>query len=164
MTFDFTLNRLENADKRRDDFIDENIVDWTETVLLFPTRRRIIQFGLSQSAADAVTVIKTGYMKAEMQWEYRNAEGKPLHLWLEKGFGKGGYDIEAKGKQNGGKDYLKFKDKAGKNIFIPRGKKVRHPGFFGYHILGDTWKEKKPQLTRRIIEETNNFLEVNKLG
>ena len=100
-------------------------------------------------------------MKAEMKWDYRGPDDKPLHLWLEKGFGKGGYDIEAKGKEFGGKDYQKFKDGAGKNIFR---KKVRHPGFFGYHILTDTWKEMKPQLTRRITEETNNFLEVNKLS
>ena len=161
MTFDFTLNRLENADKRRDDFIDEHIVDWSETILLSAARKKILQVGLSQAAADGITIEKTGYMKAEMTWEYRGKEDKPLHLWLEKGFGKGGYDIEAKGKEYGGKDYLKFKDGKGGNIFR---KKVRHPGFFGYHIMEDSWKENRGLLQRRIIEESNNFYEVNKLG
>lgn len=160
MSLEFTKNRLEKSDTRILKFIDDNIVDWAEVEILAPTRDDVIKLGLSQNAANAVTIKKTGMIKASMIWDYPGPEGEPLHLWLESGFGKGGYDIVAKGKQNGGKDYLKYVDKQGKNVFR---KKVRHPGFAGYQVIRKGWDNNKDQLKRRIIEETNNFLQVNKL-
>ncbi len=160
MSLEHTKNRLENAESRRDKFVDQNIVDWAEQMILLPTQKAILQLGLSQNAANAVSIVKTGFMKTKIRWDYLGPEGEPLYLWLENGFGKGGYDIEAKGKQHGGKDYMKFKDSSGGNVFR---KKVRHPGFFGYQVIRKTWDENKDKLKQRIIEETNNFYKVNQL-
>lgn len=160
MSLEFTKNRLENADKRLIQFIDSNIVDWAEQVVLMPTRDNIIKLGLSQNAANAVTIEKTGLMKTKIRWEYRGPEDEPLHKWLENGFGKGGYDIVAKGKQNGGKDWLKYIDKSGKPIFR---KKVRHPGFEGYKVIRNSYDQTKEQLKTRVIVETNNFMEIERL-
>ena len=160
MSLEFTLNRLESSEERYIKFIDSNIVDWSEQEILEPAKKRALEFGLSSNAVNGMGIEKVSLMKTILVWEYRGPNGEPLHQFLENGFGKGGYDIHAKGKLFGGADHLKWKDKSGKNIFR---KKVRHPGFDGYQILQTTWDDKKPFLRRRIITETNNFFQVNKL-
>jgi hypothetical protein len=159
--FEFTQNRLDNSELRVNDFINDHVVEWTEEIVLLPIRNSIIQTGLSQNAANAVRVEKTGYMKAEIVWDYEGPNGEPLYEWLENGFGKGGYNIKSKGKLAGGADYLRWKDSNGKPVFR---KKVRHPGFAGYGLIKKGWEANKEQLKRRAIEETNNFLEVNRLS
>lgn len=160
MSLEHTKNRLENADVRIEKFIDQNIVDWAEQTIMMPTQDNIIQLGLSQNAANAVSIVKKSFMNAVLRWDFEGPEGEPLWLWLENGFGKGGYDIEAKGKINGHADYLKYVDGTGKNVFR---KKVRHPGFAGYQVIQKSWDDNKDKLKQRIIEETNNFNEVNRL-
>ena len=160
MSLQFVRNRLESSDKRVEQFIDTNIQDWSEQVLLEPAQVKAIQLGLSSNAANGMSIEKIGFMKAIMVWEYRGEKGQPLHKFLENGFGKGGYDINAIGKDFGGADFLSWVDKSGKRIFR---KKVRHPGFKGYKIMRTTWEEKKEQLTQRIALEVNNFMEANRL-
>jgi len=160
MSLQFTLNRLENSPKRVDNFIDQNIVDWSEQVLLSEAQKKGIQVGLSATAVNGMLIEKTGFMKAVLAWELIGDKGQPLHKFLENGFGKGGYDINAIGKDFGGSDFLTWVDRTGKRIFR---KKVRHPGFDGYQILGNTWRENKDKLKQRIVVEVNNFLEANRL-
>lgn len=156
-----TINRLINSKKRINDFIDRNIVDWSEQVILEPTRRLAAEVGLSQSAQNAITIQKTGFMNVQLMWEYFSSDNAPLHQYLENGTDP--HDIEAKGKDNGGSDFLHWKDILGNSVFIPRGKIVKHPGTDGYQILAKGWEQNRDQLRQRIVEETNNFLEVTKL-
>lgn len=160
MSLEFAQNRLENSEKRVNKFIDNNLVDWAEEEVLRPAQKKAFEVGLSQNAANGMKIEKDGFMKVKLIWEYRGQNDEPLHLFLEKGFGKGGYNIESRGKLFGGADSLSWIDKTGKRIFRH---KVRHPGFEGYHIMENAWKENKPHLKRRVIEEVNNFLEANRL-
>lgn len=150
---------MENAEKRIDQFIDENLLDWSEQVILDPTRRLAREVGLSQNAQNTITIEKVDFLKAQLMWDYEGADGEPLHEFLENGTDP--HIIEAKGKINGGSDYLQWKDFGGQFIYR---KKVDHPGTDGYKILARGWEQNMEQLQRRIIEETNNWLEVNKLG
>jgi len=125
MSLEFTINRLENSEERYIKFIDSNIVDWSEQEILEPAKKRALEFGLSSNAVNGMEIEKVGLMKTVMVWEYRGPEDQPLHLFLEKGFGKGGYDINARGKLFGGADHLKWKDKSGKNIFRKKSKTSR---------------------------------------
>lgn len=158
MSLEYARNRLENSEKRIQTFIDENIVDWSIENILQPTQKIALEFGLNQNALNGMEIVKDGFMKAKMIWEYRGPDDVPLHIFLEKGFKP--HNIEAIGKLLGGADFLKWKDKTGKNIFR---KKVRHPGFEGYHILEKGWTENRDSLKSRIVLEVNNFLQVNRL-
>lgn len=158
MSLDFTKNRLENAERRIDKFIDENLIDWATEEVLRPTQDSALKFGLSQNALNGMNIVNDGFLKVKMTWEFRGPKNVPLHRFLETGFKE--HEINAIGKILGGADYLHWVDKAGKNIFR---KRVRHPGFEGYHIMRDGWDKNREQLKRRIIEETNSFLQVNRL-
>ena len=146
-----TINRIENSEARVKKFIDENIIQWVEQYVLNPTKDLALQIGLSQNATNAMFVEKTGFMKTDIVWDYTDSDGNPLSLWLENGFGKGGYDIHVKHKKvlSNGKTFF--------------GKKVRHPGFEGYKIMSTGYKNNKDQLANNIIDEVNNFLESNRL-
>lgn len=158
MSLDFTRNRLENAPSRINRFIDENLEDWAREEVLRPTQDSALQVGLSQNALNGMDIVKDGFLKVKMIWVFLGPNDVPLHKFLEQGTSP--HEIEALGKLFGGADALHWVDKSGKNIFR---KKVRHPGFGGYHLLENGWKNHRENLKRRVIEETNNFLEVNKL-
>ena len=158
MSLQYTSNRLQNAEKRIDKFIDDNLVDWVEQEILKPTQKLAIQEGLSDNAANSMKVIKNGYLKAKLIWDYRGPNDEPLSLWLEKGTRS--HIIRALGKLFGGSDFLSWIDKAGKRLFR---REVKHPGTKGKKIMERGYKQNKNQLKRRVIEETNNFLQVSKL-
>ncbi len=153
-----SLNRLINSRKRVNDFIDSNIVDWVEQAVLGPTRRLAAEVGLSQNAQNTITIEKVGFMNAQMTWFYLSSEGAPLHRFLEDGTDE--HTIKAKGKDNNGANFLMWRDSSGELVFR---KKVEHPGTDGYKILARGWENNKDQLRQRVIEETNNFLEVSKI-
>ena len=102
MSLEHTKNRIDNSEIRVERFIDQNIVDWSEQELMLPTQDAIIQIGLSQNAANAVSIVKTGFMKVKVRWDFQGPEGETLWKWLENGLGKGFNDIEEKGKKNKG--------------------------------------------------------------
>lgn len=158
MDLGFAKNRLENSVRRINKFIDENLEDWTTEEVLRPTQNSALQFGLSQSAINGMSIKKKGFLQVKMIWEFRGPNDVPLHRFLETGTNP--HEIRALGELFGGAEALHWKDKAGKDVFA---KKVQHPGFGGYHIMENGWKNNREQLKRRIIEETNNFLQVNKL-
>lgn len=157
LVLELTKQRLNSAETRVVHFIDSNIMDWASQEILEPTKTDMLAAGISQKGVDGVQLKKTGFMKVEVEWDYRDDEGNPLHFFIE-------YDtkphlIEAKGKIHGGADALRW-GKDGKWIFRPR---VHHPGTTGKMILHNSVNKYKPFLKQRIIQETNNYLKVVQL-
>jgi len=154
---EYTISRLRQTRDRVNSFIDRNIVDWAQTEMLTPAQKDLLQAGLSQEALDGLSINKTGFMKISLAWRYIK-DGKPIHFYIE-------YDtrphwIEAKGRLNGGSEFLTWTGKDGRQMFA---KKVFHPGTTGKHLIENAAKEYKPFLKQRIITETNNFMKVNRL-
>lgn len=160
MSFDFTQNRLDNAERRVHNFIDENIVTWTDEEIGSLARKNAFDAGLKSEVATGIVTVKDGFMKAKVTWSLFNEERKPLHLFLEKGT-KGPYIIRALGKIFGGADSLRWLTPNGKPIFR---KKVRHPGIEPRNIMKNAEDKGKPILQKRVATEVNNFLEVNRLS
>ena len=158
MSLEFTKNRLQNSDVRVDKFIDENIISWSEDEILQLAQKDGFSRGLSDAVLGTMSIVKRGFMKAAIRWELRTSDGKPLHKFLEKGTDP--HTIEALGKLFGGADSLMWRDSSGRPIFR---RKVNHPGTEGMFIIENAWRIGKPKLKKRIIMETNNFLEVNRL-
>lgn len=158
MVLELTKHRLNSAESRVDKFIDSNLMDWASTELLEPVKTELLAGGLSQSAADAVSLQKTGFMKVEIRWDYRDSDDEPLHFFIE--YDTKPHVIEARGKIHGGADSLKFPSGGGKNIFR---KRVRHPGTKGKMILHTAVEKYKPALRQRIIEESNNYMRLIQL-
>lgn len=153
MVLELTKHRLNSAESRIDKFIDSNIMDWASTELLEPVKTELLAGGLSQNAADAVSLQKTGFMKVEVHWDYRGPNDEPLHFFIE--YDTRPHFIEAKGKVHGGADALSWVDSGGKRVFRT---KVYHPGTTGKMILHNAVEKYKPALRQRIIEETNNYM------
>lgn len=154
---EYTISRLRQTRDRVNSFIDRNIVDWAQTEMLTPAQKDLLQAGLSQEALDGLSINKTGFMKISLAWRYIK-DGKPIHFYIE-------YDtrphwIEAKGRLNGGSEFLTWTGKDGRQMFA---KKVFHPGTTGKHLIENAAKEYKPFLKQRIMTETNNFMKVNRL-
>ena len=152
-----TIARLKASRDRVNTFIDRNIVDWAETEMLSPAREDLLQAGLSQDAASGLNIRKTGFMKISMTWEYVK-NGLPIQNYIE--YDTKSHWIYAKGKITGGSDFLSWVGKNGRRVYA---KKVFHPGTTGKHLVRNAVTEYKPFLTQRIITETNNYIQVNKL-
>ncbi len=159
MSLEFTKNRLANSNKRIERFIDENIVQWVEDEVLGPTQELAFAEGLSQNAIGHMEVLKDGFMKAKLRWRLIGPKEQPLHLFIERGTKP--HIIQALGKLFGGADSLMWRDAGGKPIFR---KRVNHPGTEDRRIIERGWDRTKDKLKARAIRETNNFLEVNRLG
>ena len=132
-------------------------MDWAATDMLQPAQDDMLKAGLSQDAANGLSLQRTGHMTISLQWQYIK-EGKPIHFYIE-------YDtrphwIQAKGKLQGGADYLTWINKAGRRVYA---KKVYHTGTTGKMLVHNAAREYTPFLRQRIITETNNYLQVNKL-
>ena len=132
-------------------------MDWATTDMLQPAQDDMLQAGLSQDAVNGLSLQRTGHMTISLRWQYIK-EGKPIHFYIE-------YDtrphwIQAKGKLHGGSDYLTWVNKAGQRVYA---KKVYHTGTTGKMLVHNAVKEYSPFLRQRIITETNNYLQVNKL-
>ena len=94
-----SINRLINSRKRVNDFIDKNILDWSEQVILEPTKRLAAEVGLSQNAQNGITIQKTGFMSVPLMWDYCSSYNAPLHQFLENGTSP--HYIGATGKYHG---------------------------------------------------------------
>jgi len=162
MVLELTEQRLKSAKDRVDKFIDQNLILWATEEILLPGQQDIIASGLSESAARALTLEKTGFMKFDLVWNYV-VDGKKVHFFLE--FGTAPHRIEAKGKLFGGADVLHWKGLSGgfvigRDIFA---KSVQHPGTKGKGLIATIRKERGPQLQARIIAETANRMEIDAL-
>jgi len=154
MSLDITRLRLDSASQRADRFIDNNIVTWVNEEITEQIRDTVRALGLSERVINAITTEKTGFMKADVVFDLRGPNDEPLDEFLENGFAP--HDIEAKGKEQGGADVLSWIDQFGTRKFA---KRVRHPGFIGYHFMETGERQFTPELTRRIEKETSEFMQ-----
>ncbi len=152
-----TISRLKQSRDRVNKFIDRNIMDWAEEEILYPAQNDMLQAGLSQDAANGLKLERTGFMKISLIWSYIK-DGKPIHFYIE--YDTRPHEIHPKGKLHGGSDVLSWMGKGGRRIFA---RKVYHTGTTGKYLVHNAVKEYKPFLRQRIITETNNYIQVNKL-
>ena len=158
MSLELTKQRLQTTKERVDRYIDQNIRTWAMEEVLLPAKVDLAN-SISQKAAEALSLEKTGFMKVDLVWDLRGENNEPIHFYLE--FGTGPHIIEPKGKIFGGADALHWKSTAGKNVFA---KIVRHPGSKKHVGLVQRIKdERMPALQHKILVETQNWLEVNKI-
>lgn len=158
MSLELTKQRLQTTKERVDRYIDQNIWTWAMEEVLLPARVDLAN-SISQKAAQALSLEKTGFMKVDLVWDLRGENNEPIHFYLE--FGTGPHRIEPKGKIFGGADALHWKSTAGKDVFA---KIVRHPGSTKHVGLVQRIKdERMPALQHKILVETQNWLEVNKI-
>lgn len=158
MSLELTKQRLQTTKERVDRYIDQNIRTWAMEEVLLPAKVDLAN-SISPKAAEALSLEKTGFMKVDLVWDLRGENNEPIHFYLE--FGTDPHIIEPKGKIFGGADALHWKSTAGKNVFA---KIVRHPGSKKHVGLVQRIKdERMPALQHKILVETQNWLEVNKI-
>jgi len=154
MSLDLTKQRLFSIETRVNNYIDQNIIQWATEEILLPGQTDIAN-SVSQRASEALSLEKTGFMKVDLVWDFRNEEGAPIHFFLE--FGTRPHEIRAKGKDNGGADALHWTGPSGESRFA---KVVQHPGTQARELISQIKEERIPDLRRRIIDETQNYMEL----
>ncbi len=157
MSLDLTKQRLLSAKGRIDRFIDQNILLWATEEVLLPGQQDIAN-SISQRAANALSLEKTGFMKVDLVWDFRSEDGAPIHFFLE--YGTRPHRIVAKGVLFGGSDRLHWKSSSGMDVFA---KAVSHPGTQPRNIIEQIKDERFPDLRQRIIDETQNKMEIDSL-
>lgn len=159
MSLQITRQRLNSARSRIEKFIDLHITRWVKEEILESIHESMRVRGFSDNAINALTVEKTGYMKASLIWDYRGPNNEPIHFFIE--FQTHPHIIKAKGRLFGGADALHWVDKTGNNVFA---KKVKHPGTTGQFIVTNGYKENRNKLIARIKQETENYMMVEQIG
>ena len=154
MSLDLTKQRLYSIEIRVNNFIDQNIVQWATEEILLPGQIDIAN-SVSQRASEALSIEKTGFMKVDLKWDFRSEEGAPIHFFLE--YGTRPHEIRAKGKENGGADALHWTGPSGESRYA---KVVQHPGTQSRELISQIKEERIPDLRRRIIDETQNYMEL----
>ena len=154
MSLNLTKQRLFSIETRVTKYIDQNIIQWATEEILLPGQTDIAN-SVSQRASEALSLEKTGFMKVDLVWDFRNEEGAPIHFFLE--FGTRPHEIRAKGKDNGGADALHWTGPSGESRFA---KVVQHPGTQARELISQIKEERIPDLRRRIIDETQNYMEL----
>jgi hypothetical protein len=162
MVLEITEQRLLSAKARVDKFIDQNIMVWATELILLPGQTDIAE-SISQRAATGLSLEKTGFMKIDLVWDFKGENGEPIDFYLE--YGTKPHDIRPKGKDGGGADWLHWKGPGGgfvigKNHFA---KLVKHPGTQPKKLVHGIRDERQPNLEERIISETSNFMEIDKV-
>jgi hypothetical protein len=157
MSLDLTKQRLFSNKIRIDKFIDNNIVQWATEEILLPAQTDIAN-SVSQRAAEALTIEKTGIMKIDLKWDFRGENGEPIHFFLE--YGTQPHTIKAKGKEHGGADALHWTGPSGEDRFA---KVVQHPGTQGRELISQIKEERLPNLKQRILDETQNHMEIDSI-
>jgi len=163
LSLDITKQRLESAVRRIETFIDQNISKWATEEVLLPAQVNLTN-SISEKAGFALSIEKSGWMKTNLVWDLRGENNEPLHFYLE--FGTDPHKIRPKGKDNGGADVLHWSGPSGG--FVIGGDsfamEVNHPGSKKHKGLVQSIKdEMQPKLDKRIIRETMNFMEINKV-
>ena len=157
MSLDLTKQRILSAKSRIDKFIDQNILLWATEEVLLPGQTDIAN-SISQRASDALSLEKTGFMKVDLVWDFRSDDGAPIHFFLE--YGTRPHRIIAKGKLFGGANALHWKSSSGRSVFA---KEVNHPGTKSRNIIEQIKDERFPDLRTRIIDETQNKMEIDSI-
>ena len=153
MSLELTKQRLNSAKERIDKYIDQNIVTWATEEILLPAVVDI-RNSISGTAARALKLEKTGFMKVDLVWDLRTDDDKPLSFYLE--FGTDPHTIEPK--EDG---VLSWTGANGGRIYA---KRVNHPGSKKHVGLVQNIKnERSPNLIKRIIRETQNHMEIDKI-
>lgn len=149
---DITQLRLQSAPTRALDWMNMHMIDYGIRHLLDPIRTLATSRGHSQGFIDAFRLEKTGYLKMEVVNDHKYAD------LLE--YGWDDYDVYAKGKENGGADWLRFVEDG-----VVKFRKHTHPkGFKGYNILSsaDNWGFYQKFLDA-LIDGANKWLQEAKL-
>ena len=154
MSLDLTKQRLFSIETRVTKYIDQNIMQWATEEILLPGQTDIAN-SVSQRAAEALSLEKSGFMKVDLVWDFRNEEGAPIHFFLE--FGTRPHEIRAKGREHGGADALHWTGPSGESRFA---KVVQHPGTQARELISQIKEERVPDLKRRIVDETQNYMEL----
>lgn len=154
MSLDLTKQRLYSIETRVNNYIDQNIIQWGTEEILLPGQTDIAN-SISQRASEALSLEKTGYMKIDLVWDFRNEEGAPIHFFLE--YGTRPHEIRAKGREHGGADALHWTGPSGESRFA---KVVQHPGTQARELISQIKEERLPDLRRRIIDETQTYMEL----
>ena len=154
MSLDLTKQRLYSIETRVNNYIDQNIIQWGTEEILLPGQTDIAN-SISQRASEALSLEKTGYMKIDLVWDFRSEEGAPIHFFLE--YGTRPHEIRAKGREHGGADALHWTGPSGESRFA---KVVQHPGTQARELISQIKEERLPDLRRRIIDETQNYMEL----
>ena len=154
MSLDLTKQRLFSIETRVNNYIDQNIIQWATEEILLPGQTDIAN-SVSQRASEALSLEKTGFMKVDLVWDFRNEEGAPIHFFLE--YGTRPHEIRAKGKDNGGADALHWTGPSGESRYA---KVVQHPGTQARELISQIKEERIPDLRRRIVDETQSYMEL----
>ena len=157
MSLDLTKQRLFSIETRVIKYIDQNIMQWATEEILLPGQTDIAN-SVSQRASEALSLEKTGLMKVDLVWDFRSEEGAPIHFFLE--YGTRPHEIRAKGKEHGGADALHWTGPSGESRFA---KVVQHPGTQARELISQIKEERVPDLKRRIVDETQNFMELESI-
>ena len=157
MSLDLTKQRLFSIETRVTKYIDQNIMQWATEEILLPGQTDIAN-SVSQRAAEALSLEKSGFMKVDLVWDFRNEEGAPIHFFLE--FGTRPHEIRAKGRDHGGADALHWTGPSGESRFA---KVVQHPGTQARELISQIKEERVPDLRRRIVDETQNYMELESI-
>tara|TARA_R110002073_G_scaffold11365_1_gene52033 strand:+ start:89 stop:562 length:474 start_codon:yes stop_codon:yes gene_type:complete len=157
MSLDLTKQRLFSIETRVTKYIDQNIIQWATEEILLPGQTDIAN-SVSQRASEALSLEKTGFMKVDLVWDFRNEEGAPIHFFLE--YGTRPHEIRAKGKDNGGADALHWTGPSGESRYA---KVVQHPGTQARELISQIKEERIPDLRRRIVDETQSYMELESI-
>jgi len=157
MSLDLTKQRLFSIETRVIKYIDQNIMQWATEEILLPGQTDIAN-SVSQRASEALSLEKTGLMKVDLVWDFRSEEGAPIHFFLE--YGTRPHEIRAKGKDHGGADALHWTGPSGESRFA---KVVQHPGTQARELISQIKEERVPDLKRRIVDETQNYMELESI-
>tara|TARA_R110000744_G_scaffold65079_1_gene133726 strand:+ start:317 stop:790 length:474 start_codon:yes stop_codon:yes gene_type:complete len=157
MSLDLTKQRLFSIETRVNNYIDQNIIQWATEEILLPGQTDIAN-SVSQRASEALSLEKSGFMKVDLVWDFRSEEGEPIHFFLE--FGTRPHEIRAKGKEHGGAEALHWTGPSGESRYA---KVVQHPGTQARELISQIKEERVPDLRRRIIDETQNYMELESI-
>ena len=157
MSLDLTKQRLFSIETRVTKYIDQNIMQWATEEILLPGQTDIAN-SVSQRASEALSLEKTGFMKVDLVWDFRSEEGAPVHFFLE--YGTRPHEIRAKGREHGGADALHWTGPSGESRFA---KVVQHPGTQARELISQIKEERVPDLKRRIVDETQNYMELESI-
>ena len=157
MSLDLTKQRLFSIETRVIKYIDQNIMQWATEEILLPGQTDIAN-SVSQRASEALSLEKSGFMKVDLVWDFRSEEGAPIHFFLE--YGTRPHEIRAKGKDHGGADALHWTGPSGESRFA---KVVQHPGTQARELISQIKEERVPDLKRRIVDETQNYMELESI-
>ena len=151
------IQNLQGISKEVADIIDAGLQDWTDKTIGQACRNLAKSKGLSDNVVSNIKTVKTGYCDVDVVFDYA-VGGKPVGMWLEKGFGSGGYDIYPRHakflhwvtSENAGVFFPQFNRVSGTLEMHHYALHVRHPGFAGYHFMEDGYKQGYPDLMRVI--------------